>query len=236
MTRDEGTGADQGPRAVPGPPQPRPMAPMGSGPPGTLPPAPPPSYYPLPGYPPMGYGPPPGWGQPGRRFRARAVVIGWVGGLAVGIGLSIAVAALAASVPDEPVNGDPGTRHDAIASAEAAPKQGDCLSGSPAEADLTTKTDVTGCAARHGSEVVGVVTMPQSAAPPRGDEEGFFVDDACRIVFHDYIGISWDDSELDFLAVPPTRAAWRAGDHTLYCLLYSHDYNDGRGSARNSAA
>src|SRR5262249_46883296 len=101
---------------------------------------------------------------------------------------------------------------------------------------VTTAAGVTACESRHGSEVIGVVTMPVSDVPPRGDDENFFADDACRIAFKDYIGKSFDDSDLEFDAVAPSRAAWRAGDRTLFGLLDSEMYRNGRGSARNSAA
>jgi Septum formation len=127
-------------------------------------------------------------------------------------------------------------RHDLVPSPEAAPAVGDCLSLDPFEADVTSRDDLVPCETEHGSEVIGVVAMPDVARPPGGDDLEFFVDDACRLAFADYIGENFDDSGLLFWAVPPSDQAWQAGDRQLYCLLDSIDHNDGRGSARGSAA
>ena len=51
-----------------------------------------------------------------------------------------------------------------------------------------------------------------------------------------YVGSSYDDSDLDYGAVAPSRSAWRAGDHRLWCLVNSATYRGGRGSVRNSHA
>src|SRR5262245_3413582 len=239
MTRDEGTGGPEDSRALPGPPPP-PPAPITSGPwppygLSTYAPSPyAPSAYAPPGHSPTGLPAPPA-SSPRRRFRTRAVVFGWLGGIVVGIALAVGLMFLVLGAPWDP----PGAivaHHDTIASPEAAPKRGDCLTGGPEEADVTSRADVTGCEARHGSEVLGVVTMPAVDEPPHNSDADFFADDACRIAFRNYIGQSWDDSDLEFGAVAPSHAAWRAGDHTLFCLLDSHTFDDGRGSAKASGA
>jgi pimeloyl-ACP methyl ester carboxylesterase len=44
---------------------------------------------------------------------------------------------------------------------------------------------------------------------PAGDDLDLCVEDACRIAFGGYVGRGYDDSDLDFSAVPPPQAAWR---------------------------
>ena len=112
---------------------------------------------------------------------------------------------------------------------------GDCLTGGPDEADVTTRGDVVGCEGSHGSEVIGIVTMPDLEEPPNSDDLDFFSDDACRLAFRDYVGVNYDDSDLWFGAVPPSDSAWAQGERRLYCLLEASGYRDGRGSARASA-
>lgn len=121
--------------------------------------------------------------------------------------------------------------HPVIRNPDDAPVVGDCLAEWPDVADVTTRADVVSCEEEHLSEVIGVVAMPELDRPPRGDELEYFVDDACRLAFADYVGISYDDSELWFGGVPPDEEAWQAGDRSLYCLLESDGYRDGRGSA-----
>lgn len=90
------------------------------------------------------------------------------------------------------------------------------------------------CTARHGSEVIGIMAMPDLDRLPHGDDLDFFADDTCRLAFRDYVGLGYDDSGLWFGAIPPDAEAWRAGERRLYCLLESDGYRDGRGSARGS--
>jgi hypothetical protein len=214
--------------------------PDGPPPPQPPPPPPPPTTFGMPGPagPPPGYGP---WGAPqvpvqrGRRFRLRAVILAGLGGLVLGAAV---VGGLGLFAMDSEVFG-PGEvvgRHDRIAEAAGAPAVGDCLDTFPEEADLTTIAEVVECDLQHGSEVIGIVTMPDAGEVPGGDDLDFFADDACRIVFADYVGEAYDDSDLAFGAVPPTGPAWREGDRALYCLLDADTYRDGRGSARDSAA
>ncbi len=188
-----------------------------------------------------GYGPgsagpvPPGAVDLRRRFRLRAVILGWFGGLIVGGGLVIGMLALVFGLSDLA----PGTvvaRHGRIASTETALRPGDCLSRLLADADVATRADVVPCGPHHRSEVLGVLTLPGVHDAPEGEDMEFLVADACQFAFDQYIGESFNNSPLRFGGIPPSRAAWRAGDRSLYCLLYSDDYHHGRGTARGSAA
>lgn len=48
--------------------------------------------------------------------------------------------------------------------------------------------------------------------------------DTCLAEFEPYVGISYDDSELDYYTYWPTKESWmRADDRTVHCILFSYD-------------
>lgn len=163
------------------------------------------------------------------------MILAGVGGLAVGAVVAGVLATALFFVTDKGYDDVIVARHDAIEDPTAAPALADCLDEWPEDVDFTGRDDVVACDGPHLSEVIGIVSMPDVEVPPHGDNLTFFVDDACRLAFDDYIGEDYDDSDLWFDAVPPTADAWAAGDRSLYCLLESDGYRAGHGTARGSA-
>jgi len=94
---------------------------------------------------------------------------------------------------------------------------GTCLKEVYPERDVVRKA----CAARHGSEVVGIVQhpAPPGAAYPKGYDLNFQANDLCRSPFADYVGAPYERSPSaeGFVALP-TEAEWRRGDRTIVCF------------------
>ncbi|MDI3331675.1 MAG: septum formation family protein [Micrococcus sp.] len=100
---------------------------------------------------------------------------------------------------------------------------GDCFNGFEDEGNAVATVD---CAEEHDSELLHVVTLPESVAefPGDGNQEHLWAEheDACYgQVFEDYVGEPWDTSDWDVYTFRPTQWAWAAGDRTVQCVVYS---------------
>ncbi len=94
---------------------------------------------------------------------------------------------------------------------------GTCLKEVYPERDVVRKD----CAARHGSEVVGIVQhpAPPGAPYPNGFDLNFQANDLCRSPFADYVGAPYEQSPTaDGFVTLPTEAEWRRGDRTIVCF------------------
>lgn len=109
-------------------------------------------------------------------------------------------------------------RHDAVGEAGGV-EVGDCLRAEPGDADVTSRDGVVDCDRSHGSEVMGIVTLPELSSPPSEDRMNDFVTEACALVFRDYEGEDYFSSDQEIGAQPPSDAAWEDGDRSLFCLL-----------------
>jgi Septum formation len=98
---------------------------------------------------------------------------------------------------------------------------GDCLSGFADDAQVSTIHAVP-CGEEHTDEIYAEVPIPD------GDGDGEYPgDDAivelantgCYDRFAEFIGLSWEDSELDFGFLAPTEQSWEEGDRQVLCLV-----------------
>lgn len=154
--------------------------------------------------------------------------------LALLVGFGFGVAAGAGLTGDEdPTAFLASAEHDLIDDPELMPNAGDCLRGDPFEAEVVTQPEVVDCRAKHGSEVIAVVTLGDGDMSDHGVLDGE-ITAACDPEFERYVGTAYYDSALEYWGVPPTVDAWDAGDRTLFCLLDSELYRDGKGSARGA--
>ena len=91
-----------------------------------------------------------------------------------------------------------------------------------------TQLHPIGCEAPHRLEVDAVLHHPDSpaAAFPSSDALAAFADDQCLEQFRDYVGETYEESSLDIADIRPTSKSWKAGDRTVVCLVYDHDFAD----------
>ncbi len=184
-------------------------------------------------------GPPVPWGWVPPRRRPKR--FGWlallgvlIGGLVMGAVGALALAALAIGLTGgfDDIQYTAGS-HAALPSKGVA-QVGDCLRHGAADVELGEPREVVACSSNHGAEVLGVEVAPTSKVWPGRSDLDYFVDGACAIAFHNYVGTRYDDSDLDYEAIVPSKSAWHAGDRRVWCLLDSSTYQGGRGSARGS--
>jgi hypothetical protein len=103
--------------------------------------------------------------------------------------------------------------------------EGECLDIS---VDASTVTSLEGfdCAQEHDAEVyfVGAVEA-QSFEPVAVAEEAAAL---CRREFTEFIGVSYEESELDIYYLYPQADSWENGDREVICAVYTPNPDTGR--------
>jgi hypothetical protein len=160
-------------------------------------------------------------------------VLAGVGGVVLGMVIGVVGFVMMVLLAEDLFAPDRAATHGVVDPA-AAPGVGDCLGGTPGTTEVTSRDDVVPCAGRHGSEVIGTAQLPDVDRPPDEDDVDAFADEACRLAFAGYVGEDYQSSDLTFGTVVPDDAAYDDGERTVFCLLDSDGYRDGRGSARGA--
>jgi hypothetical protein len=124
-----------------------------------------------------------------------------------------------------------GSTDDERAITEARP--GDCIDLASQSFESVETYTPRDCDAEHELEVVGIVTAVGTAFP--GDDAlNALADDRCRQLFAGYVGIDFDDSDLELQPLTPTATSWAKGDHEVACVAVGADGMPLTGSVRGS--
>jgi hypothetical protein len=100
---------------------------------------------------------------------------------------------------------------------------GDCLPYLEGEGDVY-ELPLVPCDQPHDSEVYFVFSMPDDADYPGDDALTDEAISRCQTAFEEFVGMSYDESELDYWWFTPTKATWNhGGDRSTQCLIYSYD-------------
>jgi hypothetical protein len=75
------------------------------------------------------------------------------------------------------------------------------------------------CRTHHESEVFGTISLTDFDDRPVSSDRDYLASDGCAVRFRDHVGVSADDTGLDAAGIVPTRAAWQAGDHRIWCIV-----------------
>lgn len=94
---------------------------------------------------------------------------------------------------------------------------GDCLDEFAEGTDVSTVQAVP-CSEPHSDEVYLSVQMDDGAFPG-AEQAGSFAEQACAAGFAEFVGIPWEESELDFGFFNPTEASWSDGDREVLCTI-----------------
>nr|WP_256429315.1 septum formation family protein [Frigoribacterium sp. CFBP 13729] len=99
---------------------------------------------------------------------------------------------------------------------------GDCFSfgAADASADQVSMVDLRSCDEDHQNEVFLQDELSGTAAYPGDDETAVEADDLCYGAFEGYVGLPWEESEVDYLYLTPTEESWSEGDHSVLCYVY----------------
>ena len=111
---------------------------------------------------------------------------------------------------------------------------GDCFDDTAMGINEVTEVPEVPCLLPHDNEVYALFELPPGAFP--GDEEvEASATLGCYERFSVAIGKSYEESELDFLAMHPTEASWtQVSDREVVCLAYHMEYQKLNGSVLGS--
>jgi hypothetical protein len=95
---------------------------------------------------------------------------------------------------------------------------GDCLNETAG--DTVSEVPQVDCAAPHDYEVYYDFELRGGDSYPGEDQVQAEADTACQIAFDSFVGISYEDSALDFTYYYPTEKSWtRSSDRLVSCIV-----------------
>lgn len=95
---------------------------------------------------------------------------------------------------------------------------GDCIADLNDEGEVTTVRAVP-CAEEHTDEIFAAVAIPDAEDYPGNDAIREFADDECYQRFEQFVGLPWENSELDYGYLGPTETSWDDGDREILCTV-----------------
>lgn len=97
-------------------------------------------------------------------------------------------------------------------------KVGDCLNETLGAS--VAEVPVVPCGDPHDQEVYAEFALPDGEWPRRDSISELTVD-RCDADFRTFVGVRWDDSELDWYPLTPTEEGWNTiGDRLVQCVIY----------------
>jgi hypothetical protein len=94
---------------------------------------------------------------------------------------------------------------------------GDCLLDDKTSGDQITDVPRIDCSQPHNSEAYASVTMDDGPFPGSTAVDDKAVAD-CKAKFNTFVGLDYDQSQLNFTYYYPTEASWAQGDREILCL------------------
>lgn len=157
-------------------------------------------------------------------------------GLVRGIGLLALVGGSACAASDAPPVVE-DTPEEPVAYESADPfalSVGDCFDDTEVGVNEVTEVPGLPCSEPHDNEVYALFDLPPGTFP--GDEQ---VDASaslgCYERFEGAIGRSYEESEIDFIAMYPTEDSWtRIDDREVVCIAFHMRYEKLSGSVLES--
>ncbi|MFL4476556.1 septum formation family protein [Paeniglutamicibacter sp. MACA_103] len=111
---------------------------------------------------------------------------------------------------------------------------GDCLND-PGEGELD-RVPVVPCEKPHSLEVFHEFTIDLEKFPDTVEAMDELTETSCMNAFSTFVGVAYDDSELDFTVMQPTKESWADGDKIVQCLIGDPSGATTTGSLKGSNA
>ncbi len=98
-------------------------------------------------------------------------------------------------------------------------KVGDCVAEIQASEETFISVQTVPCSEPHSAEIISTATLPEGDFP--GDEAlQAQAGEMCLIEFESFVGLSYEESVLDFSFLYPHEGSWDAGDRFVVCAVY----------------
>jgi hypothetical protein len=97
---------------------------------------------------------------------------------------------------------------------------GDCFDDPSTTSDEVSDVAGVPCSGPHDNEVFHLYDLPDGSFPGSAAIDAS-VETECLTAFEDYVGISYQVSELFFFPLTPTEASWAQSDREVACALYA---------------
>ena len=114
---------------------------------------------------------------------------------------------------------------------------GDCFDDPAGQATEVSEVDEVPCSESHDNEVYAVADHPAGDDAPYPGDEALEVYGIgyCLSEFENYVGISYEESRLDFTYLLPVRDGWEGDDDRGFvCFLYDLNFAKLTGSMEGS--
>ena len=110
---------------------------------------------------------------------------------------------------------------------------GECFQD-PEETDEVGELDKVDCDEAHDNEVIAVFDL-EGDDFPGADEVQSQAEEGCVGEFEDYVGSTFEESDLDLFTITPTEETWdEADDREVICSVYALDESPLEGSVEGS--
>jgi putative regulator of septum formation len=111
---------------------------------------------------------------------------------------------------------------------------GDCFDVKDPAAEVIEDVKAVPCTQEHEYEMYLISSM-SSGSYPSDAAFSTFVENECLPAFATYVGLGYDESELDVFYVVPSSESWDDGDRAVQCSIYHPRIHRLTGSQKGSA-
>lgn len=111
-------------------------------------------------------------------------------------------------------------------------KLGDCLND-PGDGNITS-VRVVPCSEPHELEVFHEFNLEGKRYPVSDEALEEQILATCDPVFEAFVGRPYEDSDLDYTTMEPSKGSWSEGDRSVVCMIGTADYSKVTGSLKGS--
>jgi len=88
-----------------------------------------------------------------------------------------------------------------------------------------SRVEVVECTAEHDGEVYHIEKLTDKERPSE-DWLNMRMESICSNAFEGYVGIPYEESELDYTILYPSPGSWEQGDREIICFIISGEGTD----------
>jgi hypothetical protein len=95
---------------------------------------------------------------------------------------------------------------------------GDCLDGFADDTEISTVRAMQ-CSEEHTDEIMAAIDLSAEDEFPGAETVQERAEEDCHEQFERFVGVPWDESQLDFGFLAPTEQSWADGDREILCTV-----------------